>query len=175
MSHQAGVSQYLSAKIPLNLATALKFAKILRVSVKDISPRFAEWTEPFVTLETDRYQFPKGGQVGGYETPDCVSWLAFSKDFLQEVGADALDAIILRDDSNANFPPGTLLLVARCDGVPTESGFYLMVHNKVLVVRQIEFDGEEATVSSATKITISRDTLGMMQVLGRVVRKISEV
>jgi len=40
--NQAAISQYLNGKIPLNLETVLKFATLLKVSVEDISPRFAD-------------------------------------------------------------------------------------------------------------------------------------
>jgi transcriptional regulator with XRE-family HTH domain len=40
--NQAAISQYLNGKIPLNLETVLKFATLLKVSVEEISPRFAD-------------------------------------------------------------------------------------------------------------------------------------
>jgi transcriptional regulator with XRE-family HTH domain len=40
-ANQSAVSQYLNARIPLNLETAAKFSKILNVSLTDISPRHA--------------------------------------------------------------------------------------------------------------------------------------
>jgi len=41
-NNQAAISQYLNGKIPLNLETVLKFATLLKVSVEEISPRFAD-------------------------------------------------------------------------------------------------------------------------------------
>lgn len=41
-ANQSAVSQYLNARIPLNLETAAKFAKILHVGIDEISPRFAK-------------------------------------------------------------------------------------------------------------------------------------
>lgn len=50
---QGSVSQYLNGKIPLNVEAAVKFAKALRVSVSDFSPRLAadlaELTDEHVT------------------------------------------------------------------------------------------------------------------------------
>jgi transcriptional regulator with XRE-family HTH domain len=40
-ANQSAVSQYLNARIPLNLEAAAKFSKILNVSLTDISPRHA--------------------------------------------------------------------------------------------------------------------------------------
>jgi DNA-binding XRE family transcriptional regulator len=43
IANQTAISQYLNGKIPLNLEAAIKFAKILEVSIKQISPRHAQW------------------------------------------------------------------------------------------------------------------------------------
>lgn len=43
IANQTAISQYLNGRIPLNLEAAIKFSKILGVSVKDISPRHAQW------------------------------------------------------------------------------------------------------------------------------------
>lgn len=40
-ANQSAISQYLNARIPLNLEAAAKFSKILNVSLTDISPRHA--------------------------------------------------------------------------------------------------------------------------------------
>lgn len=40
-ANQSAVSQYLNARIPLNMETAAKFSKILNVALTDISPRHA--------------------------------------------------------------------------------------------------------------------------------------
>lgn len=41
-ANQSAISQYLNARIPLNLETAAKFSKVLNVPLADISPRHAE-------------------------------------------------------------------------------------------------------------------------------------
>lgn len=41
-TNQTAISQYLNGNIPLNMETVAKFASLLGVSVKDISPRFAQ-------------------------------------------------------------------------------------------------------------------------------------
>ena len=43
IANQTAISQYLNGKIPLNLEAAIKFAKVLEVSIKQISPRHAQW------------------------------------------------------------------------------------------------------------------------------------
>jgi transcriptional regulator with XRE-family HTH domain len=43
IANQTAISQYLNGKIPLNLEAAIKFAKILEVNIKQISPRHALW------------------------------------------------------------------------------------------------------------------------------------
>ncbi len=43
IANQTAISQYLNGRIPLNLEAAIKFSKVLGVSVKDISPRHAQW------------------------------------------------------------------------------------------------------------------------------------
>lgn len=43
IANQTAISQYLNGKIPLNLEAAIKFAKVLEVSIREISPRHAQW------------------------------------------------------------------------------------------------------------------------------------
>lgn len=43
ISNQTAISQYLNGKIPLNLEAAIKFAKVLEVNIREISPRHAQW------------------------------------------------------------------------------------------------------------------------------------
>ena len=43
ISNQTAISQYLNGKIPLNLEAAIKFAKVLEVNIREISPRHARW------------------------------------------------------------------------------------------------------------------------------------
>lgn len=45
-ANQSAISQYLNARIPLNIETAAKFAKVLHVGLDEISPRFAQALTP---------------------------------------------------------------------------------------------------------------------------------
>lgn len=45
-ANQSAISQYLNARIPLNLETTAKFARLLKVSIEEISPRYAKALAP---------------------------------------------------------------------------------------------------------------------------------
>jgi transcriptional regulator with XRE-family HTH domain len=50
--NQSAISQYLNGRIPLNLEVAAKFAKYLKVPLREISPRYSEVTSDLMGEET---------------------------------------------------------------------------------------------------------------------------
>jgi DNA-binding XRE family transcriptional regulator len=172
-THQAAISQYLNAKIPLNMTVAMKFAKILRVSIRDISPRWAQWAEPARPIKEDNFQFPEAGVIGGYQTKDCVDWFAFSRGFLETVGSTSVKALRLEEGFGQEIAPGSIVLVSEAPLEKMTTGLYLMVYNKGLVVRKIEIEGLTATIHGSPPITMPVETLDFLQVLGRVVGHLS--
>ena len=43
ITNQTAISQYLNGRIPLNLEAAIKFSKVLKVRLSEISPRHSRW------------------------------------------------------------------------------------------------------------------------------------
>lgn len=164
---QAVISQYMHAKIPLNLAVVVKFAKVLRCRVRDISPRYAKWVD-VEPMDLDIYHAPKMGHLGGYPTNDTIDWFAFSDSFIETHGPGPHKAFLVRDGSSPDVEANTVVVACESFSEPMTSGLYLMVSNRAIVARKIDFEGSTATIYGPKKITVAVETIGLMQVLAKV-------
>jgi hypothetical protein len=70
-ANQSAVSQYLNARIPLNLETAAKFSKVLGVPLEDISPRHAKSVFDHASVSFNMAQF-ESGQSTGLVPEGCI-------------------------------------------------------------------------------------------------------
>jgi transcriptional regulator with XRE-family HTH domain len=168
-SSQAAVSQYLNARLPLNMAAVAKFAQVLRSKVEDISPRYARMVGDPIPSELEGYIAPQTGSIGGVPTDDCLDWFAFSSAFLEVMGATSLKLFRIRDDSSKEFPAGTVLLVDETQVGEATDGVYVLHQADGIVVRRLTVSGNEIIVHGKKEMRISKDAFGFMKVLARVV------
>jgi hypothetical protein len=173
---QGAVSQFLNGKVGLNFQAVAKFAKLLRVSVGDISPRFAHLVEKPIAPALDRYVAPKTGSLGGMNTDLTVDWFAFSKDFCASLGVqpENLKTVRLTDDSFKEFPIGTVFLVDDSSQRKPEAGVYLFQQDDSIVARRVTVDNK-ITISSGRgkNQEIDLDAFRLLRIIGRVVSAFS--
>jgi transcriptional regulator with XRE-family HTH domain len=174
-SSQAAVSQYLNARLPLNMEAVAKFAQILRTRVEEISPRYAKMVGEPIPSELDGFVAPGTGSIGGVATDDCLDWFAFSSGFLSAIGASSLKLLHLSDNSNTEFPPGTVLLVDEHQVAEPADGVYVFHQLDGIVVRRITTSKDEIVVHGKKEMKISKDAFGFMRVLAKVVATFQQV
>lgn len=169
---QGAVSQFINGKVGLNFQAVAKFAKLLRVNVADISPRFAKLVEKPTIPALDKYVAPTTGSLGGLATGIVLDWFAFSKDFCSSLGvtAENLKLVRLEDDSFKEFPMGTVFLVDDSYQTSPEDGVYLLQQGDAIIARRIVIE-DEITLSSGhgKKQKLSKDAFQLLRVIGRVV------
>lgn len=167
-SSQAAVSQYLNAKLPLNIAAVAKFARVLRAKVEDISPRYAQMVGDPIPSPLEGYTAPQTGSVGGVPTNTCLNWFAFHEDFLRAVGAKMLKIYRNPDDDR----------VYLVDDSPQKSGadgLYFLQQGDRVVIRKIVFGGDNVSIQNGKKMSVSKEAFSLIKVLGRVVAKFERV
>lgn len=168
---QGAISQYINGKVGLNLQASAKFAKLLRVNVADISPRFAKLIEKPIAPALDAYTAPVTGFLGGVDTDITLDWFAFSKSFCESLGVSPknLKLVRLDDDSFKEFPIGTVFLVDDGYQGNPEDGIYLLQQNNNIIARRITV-GDDIVLSagSGKRQHLSRDAFQLLRVLGRV-------
>ena len=173
---QGAVSQFLNGKVGLNFQAVAKFAKLLRVTVGEISPRFAHLVEKPIAPALDRYVAPETGSVGGVHTDITVDWFAFSKDFCASLGVqpENLKTVRLTDDSFKEFPIGTVFLVDDSFQPKPEPGVYLFQQGSAIVARRVAV-GDKITISAGRGKTqeIDPEAFQLLRVIGRVVSAFS--
>jgi len=169
---QGAVSQFINGKVALNFQAAAKFAKLLRVNVAEISPRFGRLVEKPTPSSLEGYTAPTTGVIGGMPTTAALNWFAFSREFCEALGVPAqnLKIVRLEDDSFKEFPIGTVFLVDDSYQTTAEDGVYLLQQGDKIIARRVLI-GEEITLSSGhgKKQKVSRDTFDLLRVLGRVI------
>lgn len=168
---QGAVSQFINGKVGLNFQAAAKFAKLLRVSVGDISPRFAPLVERPTIPALDGYAPPELGSLGGGSTDLTLDWFAFSKSFCASLGVEPnhIKLVRLTDDSFKEFPSGTVFLVDDSYQTSPEDGVYLLQKGNSIIARRVVIE-DDITLSSGhgNKQRLSKDTFQLLRVVGRV-------
>lgn len=177
-SSQGAVSQYLNGKVGLNFHTAAKFAKLLRVSVAEISPRYGKLVEKPVAPVLDAYTAPTTGSIGGQASDATLNWFAFHKDFCAGLGvpADNMKLMRLDDDSFKALPVGSVLLIDDRYQVSPLDGVYLLQQGDQVVARQITV-GDDLVISSGSvkNQRLNIESFGLLRIIGRVIATFSIV
>jgi transcriptional regulator with XRE-family HTH domain len=168
-SSQAAVSQYLNARVPLNVKTVAKFAKLLRLNVEEISPRFGKLVGKPMPAELEGYQRAETGSLNGVPTNLCVDWFAFSGEFVSSLGVRSLKAMRLEDNSNKDYPAGTILLVDDSHQGVAADGLYLLAQGNDIILRRITIDADGVTIHGPKKLKLNKDAFGLLKILARVV------
>lgn len=143
-ANQSAVSQYLNARIPLNTETALRFAKLLGVPVKEISPRTG------VLVETDHDV--KRKRLG----------IPLNDDLLE------VDSEMKKIVGDCNF------LVIDKDAASIDSGVFLVAigGNEVLVEISPSEGGYTLRGASDKPMQIPHQALQLIAIKGKVTHKI---
>jgi transcriptional regulator with XRE-family HTH domain len=166
---QAAVSQYLNARVPLNMSAVAKFAQLLHTKIEEISPRYAKLAGEPIPSELSGFKAPQTGSLGGVDTTQCLDWFAFSEGFLRTVGAKALKLFRLDSDANPEFARDTVMLVDDSDAAPSAPGVYLMQSGGEIVANRVRIEGELVYIEGAVKMAVDRTALPMLRILARVV------
>lgn len=166
---QAAISQYINARVPLNMTAAAKFAKLLRTGVDQISPRFGRLVETPIVPALDKFIPPKTGEIAGVQTKNCVDWFAFSRDFLDAIGANSLKAYRLEDASSKEHPAGTILLIDDTFKQVPADGLYLLQQGQNIILRRITTDADGLVIHNAKKLRLSKDAFSLIKILAKVI------
>lgn len=176
---QGAISQYINGKVSLNFQAAAKFAKLLRVEIKEIAPRFAHLVSKPTPIELDDYVAPALGKLGGVDTALVLGWFAFHKDFAASLGVapENLKLVRLDDESFREFESGTVLLVDDREQQSPVDGIYIMQDAEKIVARRVTCDEEGLVLSSGVGKTqqMTRDVFVYLRILGRVISVLKPV
>lgn len=176
---QGAISQYINGKVSLNFQAAAKFAKLLRVEIKDISPRFAPLVGKPVPTSLDGYTAPVTGILGGMQTNTVLDWFAYSDRFANQVGVpvDHIKLVRVDDSSFKEFPAGTVFLVDDREQKVASDGVYLLQEGDAIIGRRvtIEQDGVVLSSGAGKKQRLSKDVFGLLRIVGRVISVFSPV
>lgn len=168
-SSQAAVSQYLNAKLPLNMAAVAKFAQVLRTNVEDISPRYARMVGTPIPPELDGYRAPQTGSLGGVPTNLCLDWFAYSEGFLKAMGTESLKLFRVVDQKSRDNPDGLVVMVDDSPQKNITKGTYLLLQGDKIVMRKVHQSGENYIIEDGKKNTVTKEVFSLIKVLGRVV------
>ena len=168
-SSQAAVSQYLNAKLPLNMSAVAKFAQVLRTNVEDISPRYARMVGTPIPQELDGYRAPQTGSLGGHPTNLCLDWFAFSDGFLKAMGTDSIKLFRVADRKSKENPDGLVVMVDDSPQKNITKGTYLLLQGDKIVMRKVHQVGDNYVIEDGKKSTVSKEVFSLIKVLGRVV------
>jgi transcriptional regulator with XRE-family HTH domain len=171
-SSQAAVSQYLNARLPLNLQAVAKFAQVLRAGVKEISPRYAKMIGNPIPSDLDNYKAPVTGVIGGVGSDYCLDWFAFSKGYMESLGASSMKLVRMPPEGK------TQAQVLFVDDSPQESiadGIYLLSKGGEIVLRKVTVNQDTVTIEGGKKMTVPKDALNLITFLGRVVGRYEAV
>lgn len=176
---QGAISQYINGKVSLNFQAAAKFAKLLRVEIKDIAPRFAPLVGKPIPSELDDYVAPTTGKLGGVDTTLVLDWFAFRKDFADSLGVpiENLKLVRIDDDSFKEFESGAVLLVDDREHKSPTNGVYLIQDADKIVARRVTCDADGLVLSSGVgkKQQMSKDVFVYLRVIGRVISVLKPV
>lgn len=169
---QAAVSQYLNGRVPLNMKAVAGFAKMLRIGVEEISPRFGKMVAKPIPSELDGFSAPQTGSINGVQTNLCLDWFAFSGAAFTALEAKSLKAVRLVDDSSKEFPAGSVFLVDDSYQGTATDGVYLLLQGDAIVVRRVTIDTDGVTIHGPKKMKLAKDAFGLLKILARVVAEI---
>lgn len=176
---QGAISQYLNGKVSLNFHAAAKFAKLLRVDIKDIAPRFAPLVEKPTPNGLDDYVAPITDSLGGDPTTLVLDWFAFSKTFAQSLGVEPehLKIVRLEDGSFEEYQAGTVLLVDDSVHPEPSDGVYLMREADHVVARRVRVHSKGLILSGGAgdEHHMSKDVFGYLRVMAKVLSVIAPV
>jgi hypothetical protein len=155
-ANQSAVSQYLNARIPLNLETAAKFSKILGVPLEDISPRHAKSVFDHASVSFNMAQF-ESGQATGLVPEGCIV-VETSCSPYPDIGECRWYVV---------NPVGKIL----------HAGVYLAeVNGKDSVVKVTECEGGFAITGLAkSKTIVSPEIAALLNIKGQILYKIFKV
>jgi DNA-binding XRE family transcriptional regulator len=170
-SSQSAVSQFINGKVPINVQTAAKFAKLLKTNIEDISPRFGRLLTKPIPSSLDGFVAPTTGVLGGINTNACLAWFAWSEDFCASVNVEPqhLKLVRLDDDSFKEYPAGTVFLVDDSRQTSAVDGIYLVQQGDKIVARRVTLGDDVVLSNGKHKQHVSRDTFGLLRILGKVV------
>lgn len=176
---QGAISQYINGKVSLNFQAAAKFAKLLRVEVQDISPRFATLMTKPVPTSLDGYSAPVVGELGGMKTTAVLDWFAYSKRFCELIGvpAEHIKLVRVEDSTFKEFPVGTVFLVDDRPQPSPSDGVYLLQEGDKIIGRRltIESDGVVLSSGAGKKQRMGKEVFAYLRVVGRVISVFSPV
>lgn len=176
---QGAISQYINGKVSLNFQAAAKFAKLLRVDIQQISPRFAPLVGKPIPSQLDGYTAPITGELGGMKTSAVLDWFAFSKNFAEAIGCPAnhIKLVRVEDSTFKEFPVGTIFLVDDRAHPSPSDGVYLLQEGDKIIGRRltIESDGVVLSSGAGKKQRMSKDVFAYLRIVGRVISVFSPV
>jgi transcriptional regulator with XRE-family HTH domain len=176
---QGAISQYLNGKVAMNFHAVAKFAKLLRVDVQAISPRFASLVTKPLPNSLTGYVAPASGQIGGVATDAVLTWFAMSEKFCEEIGVAPANTKLVRieDGSFKELPTGSVVLVDDSEHKEPVDGVYLLQEGDKIIARRaiVTSDGVLLSSGNGKKQQISKEVFGLLRVLARVVLVITPV
>ncbi|MDN3986343.1 XRE family transcriptional regulator [Zwartia vadi] len=172
---QSSISQYLNGKVALSFFAVSKFAKILRVNLREISPRFAHLAPDSLT----GFVAPNTGQIGDVSTESVLTWFAMSENFCKDikVSPENLKLIRIEDDSFKELASGSVVLVDDGEIEDPTDGVYLLLDNGKIIARRLIVIEQTILLCNGNekKQQISKEVFGLLKVLARVIFVISPV
>jgi len=155
-ANQSAVSQYLNARIPLNLETAVKFAKILNTPLEDISPRHATSLFNRAESPTNMDQFGSGS-TSGLVPEGCVIHQINSRPH-PEIGRQRW--LVVNPTVKIDNP-----------------GYYLLEADGTDVVVRVEKCEEGFSISglSKTETKLPKEVAALLHIKGQILYKIFKV
>ena len=154
-ANQSAVSQYLNARIPLNLETAAKFSKVLGVPLEDISPRHAKSVFNNASVSFNTAQFESGQATG----------------FVPEGG------VLVETMCKSNQDMGECCCVINPVAKILHAGVYLVeVDGKNSVVQvTVHPDGFAIAGLAKAKTVVSLEIAALLHIKGQILYKIFKV
>ena len=176
---QGAISQYLNGKVAMNFHAVAKFAKLLRVDVQEIAPRFTSLVTKPVPNSLSGYVANTPGQLGGVSTDAVLTWFALSETFCKDIGVNPKHAKLVRieDNSFKELPSQSVVLVDDSKQTQPADGVYLLRENDNIIARRVTITPDTVLLStgSGKKQQLSKDVFGYLNVLARVVLVITPV
>jgi transcriptional regulator with XRE-family HTH domain len=174
---QSAVSQFINGKVPINVQTAAKFAKLLKTNIEEISPRFGKLLTQPIPSSLDGFVAPTTGVLGGINTDACLAWFAWSEEFCASINVapQHLKLVKLEDDSFKEYPAGTIFLVDDARQSSPVDGIYLLQQADKIIARRVTLGDDVVISSGKQKQHVSRDTFALLRILGKVVCVFSPV
>lgn len=170
---QGAISQYINGKVSLNFQAAAKFAKLLRVEIQEIAPRFAPLVSKPIPSSLDGYVAPVVGKLGGMDTDNVLDWFAYSQKFSEivDVPVDHIKLVRIDDASFKEFPVGTVFLVDDREQQAPSDGVYLIKDGDKIIGRRVTINPDGVVLSSGAgkKQSMTKDVFGYLRIVGRVI------